>query len=62
LKCSRAKKHSALRRRRGCSSPRGNVVVERRSRIKHNFHIKIAALSLFFFFFDFSIFFFNHHR
>jgi len=51
-----------LRRRRGCPSPGGNVVVERRSRIKHNFHIKIAALSLFFFFFDFSIFFFNHHR
>ena len=39
LKRSCAGKHVSLRRRRCRSSPRGNVVVERRSTIKHVLHI-----------------------
>ena len=39
LKRSRSRKHKTLRCCRGCSSPRGNVLVERRSFIKHSSHI-----------------------
>ena len=39
LKRSRGSKHVSLRRRRRGSGPRGNVVVERRSVIKHISHI-----------------------
>ena len=39
LKRSCAEKHVSLRRRRCGSSPRGNVVVERRSGTKHSIHI-----------------------
>ena len=38
LKSSRGSKHVSLRRRRRGSGPRGNVVVERRSLIKHSIH------------------------
>jgi len=39
LKRRRGREHVSLRRRRRLSSPRGNVLVKRRSRIKHVRHV-----------------------